>query len=91
MKSCVYTYRSLTNDGDKAKQYFTLVLADEYEPSILIKKLILSKSIIDNMKMIKRFGEYYLYQQEFGIKYSTVIKIISQFHHIINTYLNYEK
>jgi len=88
MKAYTFIYKNVTNVGDKAKQYFTLVLQDEYEPSVLIKKLLLSKDKIDWLKLVKRFGDYYLYQQEYAIKYSTVIKIITQFHHIVNAYNN---
>lgn len=84
METHTCIYRSLTNDRDLAKQYFTLVFDDRYEPTILIRKLILSKDGLDCLKMIKTYKDWYLYEQRFGIKYNTIAPIVAACSEIIN-------
>lgn len=77
--------KTLTNDGDKAKQYFSLVVGGKYEDTILIKKLILSKDEIDWLKLVKTYKDYYLYEQSFGIKFNTIAFVLNEFIQTLKT------
>lgn len=78
-------YKSLTNDGDLAKQYFSLIVGGEYEDTIIIKKLILSKDEIDGLKKVKTYKDWYLYEQNFGIKFNTIAFVITEFIQTLKT------
>lgn len=76
--------RSLTNSDDNAKQYFHLIEFEMDKPSLVIRKLVLSKNPIyyTNFRVIKIYKDYNLFEQYFSIKLETLSKVIS----VINGY-----
>lgn len=81
-KFAIYT---TTNAGDKSKQYYWVVESDEYETSLVIRKLILTKdSDIDHHKIVKRFKNYYLIEQVSSMKLGTLSLIIKELNDLFN-------
>lgn len=78
--------RSSTNDGELAKQYFTVAEADNKEPVLIIDKLILTnKNFKDYIEYgfieLKELNGYKLFIQNFSIKLKTL--------HEVGGWLNY--
>ena len=67
--------RSITNAGDKAKQYFTIISGDEDEPALSIHKFVLSSNLVlygKYMKIVKHYKGQCLFEQTFGVKLDTL-------------------
>ena len=79
--------RSKTNDGDLAKQYFTVALG-RAEPALIIKKLVLTKKSYKEGLIgppAKVFKGNALFVETFGIKISTLIQVIERIQNTIKT------
>lgn len=78
--------RSLTNNGDRAKAYFLVAKAEGLDPALVIKSRILSRDIDlygETHKVIKKFGDYYLFERGYSIKIDTlshVVKALLTYH-----------
>ena len=68
--------RSITNDGNLAKLYVFLVFDERYEPTIIMRKLFLSKEITPGIKIIKKYKDWHLHEDSFGVKYNTIANIL---------------
>src|SRR5690554_723656 len=72
--------RSNTNDGEKAKQYFTVLRTNECEPSLVIRKLVLTKDFDLYQKQGYRFRKahkgMYLMETTFGLKIDTLNRVL---------------
>lgn len=80
-----FIVRSLTNDGDMAKQYVTVLKCDQYPPSLIIRKLALSEDrgfFHTGFKCLKKFKGFYLFEQVFSIKVDTLNLVIKE----VNSY-----
>ena len=72
--------RSRTNDGERAKQYFISVRVEDAEPTLLIRKLVLTKnlSLYSDYKLLKLCNGYGLFEQRSGLKLSTLDKVLTK-------------
>ena len=80
-----FIVRTLTNDGDMAKQYATVLKCDQYAPALIIRKLVLSEDVgylNDGFKCLKKFKGFYLFEQVFAIKVDTLNLVIRE----VNSY-----
>ena len=72
--------RSNTNDGEKAKQYFTVLRTNEFEPSLIIRKLVLTKDFVlyqkHGYKHLKGYKGMYLMGTTFGLKIDTLNSVL---------------
>ena len=70
--------RTKTNGGDLCKQDFSIhysTTKKELLPSLVIRKLVLTKTVSLYYKdyvCLKHFKDWYLFEQEFGIKVKTL-------------------
>jgi len=67
--------RSKTNNGDLSKQYCKVLKDNGMNDALIIRKLILSEDVnlyADNLQIIKKFKDKYLFEQKFGLKLSTL-------------------
>ena len=74
-----FMVRSLTNDGDRAKHYVTVLKSDQCRPSLIIRKLVLSEDrsfFYTGFKCLKKFKSFYLFEQHFSIKVDTLNKVL---------------
>lgn len=75
--------RSITNNKEKAKQYFTVIEKDNNsDTTLIIRKLILSRDFVlyksrGEFKIIKQVKGYYLFEQWFSIKMETLDLVMS--------------
>lgn len=71
--------KSKTNDGEFAKQYFLAVSSDTTEPALIIRKLVFTDNLplYSDFELLKQYKGKYLLQQRFGIKLSTLSKVIA--------------
>ena len=72
--------RSFTNDKERAKQYFMVAKSENYSEALIIRKLVLSENLElygGNSKIIKKFKDYYLFEQRFSIKIETLKMVMS--------------
>jgi hypothetical protein len=78
--------RSKTNDKEPAKQYFVVLISDTTEPTLLIKKRVLSDNfkLYQDYEIIKKFKDYALFESYFSIKLSTINTVMG----IVNMFLN---
>ena len=77
----LFIVRSLTNDGDRAKQYVTVLKSDKYAPSLIIRKLVLTEDVgylNVGFKCLKNFKGFYLFEQVFSIKVDTLNLVIKE-------------
>lgn len=80
-----FIVRSLTNDGDRAKQYVTVLKCDQYAPSLIIRKLVLTEDVgylNVGFKCLKNFKGFFLFEQVFSIKVDTLNLVIRE----VNSY-----
>lgn len=72
--------KSNTNEGEKAKQYFTVLKTNEFEPSLIIRKLVLTKDFVPYQKQgykgRKAYKGMYLMETTFGIKIDTLNSVL---------------
>lgn len=72
--------RSNTNDGEKAKQYFMVLRTNECEPSLIIRKLVLTKDFVlyqkHGYKHLKGYKGMYLMGTTFGLKIDTLNSVL---------------
>ena len=66
--------RSKTNDGEFAKQYFSVCYSDKYEKTLVINKLVLTSDLNEfyGYIILKEYKGKYLIFKSFGIKLSTL-------------------
>lgn len=72
--------RSFNNDKELAKQYFTVAKSKNYSEALIIRKIVLSKNTklySKDFKIIKKFKDYYLFEQVFSIKIETLRMVTS--------------
>ena len=76
-----FSLKSKTNDGELAKQYFSSVHVENTEPTLLVRKLVLTKnlSLYSDYKLLRLCNGYGLFEQRFGIKLSTLDKVLTRF------------
>lgn len=69
-----YTVCSITNYGDKAKQYFQLTAADGYDDVLLIRKVVLTTDIkrYGSFRTIKVYKQHILKEYFFSVKMDTL-------------------
>ena len=72
--------RSSTNEGEKAKQYFTVLKTNQFEPSLIIRKLVLTKDFAlyqkQGYKGRKAYKGMYLVETTFGLKIDTLNSVL---------------
>jgi len=67
--------RSTTNRGERAKQIFKVVHIKGGEPTLLIRKLVLSKDTNFWGEGVKTFKGYTLFEAWFSLKLDTFLKV----------------
>lgn len=75
----VLCVRSITNDGDKSKQYFQVVMQNRIH-SLLITQRVLTKNLLafsHSFTILKIYKGYFLLERSYGIKMSTLNKVFS--------------
>ena len=75
IKNNTIILRTKTNGGDLCKQEFSIVYSKQSKPSLVIRKLVLTKTVSLYYKdyvCLKHFKDWYLFEQEFGIKVKTL-------------------
>lgn len=78
--------KTLTNQGELCKQYFSVAFGDGLDAGLIIRKLVLTKDtdlylIKGKCELLREFKDVYLVQTIFSIKLSTlqgVVKWISE-------------
>jgi hypothetical protein len=75
-----FTIHSKTNANEFAKQYFNVVKFGDHEPSLIIKKLILSDDLecYNDYVVLKYFKEKYLLLKVFSMKLNTFNKVYDE-------------
>lgn len=72
--------RSNTNGGERAKQYFTVRRTNEFDPSLIVRKLVLTKDFAlyqkHGYKYLKGYKGTYLMETTFGLKIDTLNSVL---------------
>ena len=75
----VLCVRSITNDGDKSKQYFQVITQNRTH-YILINQRVLTKNLLafnNSFTILKIYKGYFLLERNYGMKMSTLNKVFS--------------
>ena len=73
-----FLLKGINGNADLSKQYFTILESDFFPPTLIIRKMALSNDvplyINCGFKVIRKYKDKYLFQQDFSIRLETLNK-----------------
>lgn len=72
--------RTVNNNGDKTKQYFKHMSAEDFDNALLVRSLVLSKNFslyCRTHKVLREYRGYFLFERYWGVKVQTLTTALS--------------